>query len=182
EDVPPRLQLNGNAPEAPTSGRLPAKAPEVRERGAFGVGAVLVENSTDTDCLLHTSIDLDQRSQAGNRILAPTARFGIAYLDQLPQVFSQFNADCLEAPGQDIGVAVTKPDVLGIVRSGSNVGDIDELQGTGERDFVPLEAAYGLIGEVGRQVIALVKQSPLRRLGKLDVSRLQEKLTDGFLQ
>src|SRR5208337_4010642 len=173
EDVPPRLQLNGNAPEAPTSGRLPAKAPEVRERGAFGVGAVLVENSTDTDCLLHTSIDLDQRSQAGNRILAPTARFGIAYLDQLPQVFSQFNADCLEAPGQDIVVAVSKPDVIGIVRSGSNVGDIDELQGTGEGNLVPFEAANGFLGEVDRSCLAIFEQTTILRLCKLGVSRKQ---------
>src|SRR5208282_5165147 len=102
--------------------------------------------------------DLDQRSQAGNRILAPTARFGIPCLHQLPQVFSQFDAGRLEAAGQDIRVAVAKPDVIGIVRSGSNVGDIDELQGTGEGNLVPLEAADGLLGEVERQCLAFVEQ------------------------
>src|SRR5271157_6423461 len=132
---------------------------------AFGVSAVIVENSVDTNCLVRISIDLDQQSQTGNRILAPTARFAILRLHQLPQVFSQLNAGRLEASGQDIRVAVTKPDVLGIVRSGLNVGDIDELQGTGEGNLVPFEAANGFLGEVERRCLAIFEQTTILGLG-----------------
>src|SRR5271157_2980992 len=131
---------------------------------------------------LHTSIDLDQRSLAGNRIPAPTALFSILRLNQLLEQVAQLDLCRLEAACQGIRVAVTETDELRVAGSWLHVRDIDQLEGTGEWDLVALQATDSLVGEVERQVLSLVEQPPVRCLGKLDVIRLQEKLPNGFLQ